>query len=166
LDFIHAIEYVFTASDALHTNDQDVWTSYTKYITLCWQGRVSAVIDELTKACVTLGIDLDVGVEDDDPHKPITDAIRYLTNNQSRMNYPSYRRQGLPVTSSPMESLVKQINLRVKGTEMFWDDPDGAEAILQVRAAALSDDGRLEDYLDKRPGHPFVRRTTPDTSAA
>ena len=166
LDFIHAIEYVFTASDALHTNDQDVWTSYTKYITLCWQGRVSAVIDELTKACVALGIDLDVGVEDDDPHKPITDAIRYLTNNQSKMNYPSYRRQGLPVTSSPMESLVKQINLRVKGTEMFWDDPDGAEAILQVRAAALSDDGRLEDYLDKRPGHPFVRRTTPATTAA
>ena len=82
------------------------------------------------------------------------------------MNYPSYRRQGLPVTSSPMESLIKQINLRVKGTEMFWDDPDGAEALLQVRAAALSDDGRLEDYLDKRPGYPFVRRTTPATTAA
>jgi hypothetical protein len=166
LDFIHAIEYVFTASEALHTNDQDVWTSYAKYITLCWQGRVAVVIDELTKACVALGIDLDVGVEDDDPHKPITDAIRYLTNNQSKMNYPSYRRQGLPVTSSPMESLVKQINLRVKGTEMFWDDPDGAEAILQIRAAALSDDGRLEDYLNKRPGHPFVRRTTPAATVA
>lgn len=166
LDFIHAVEYVFTASDALHTNDQDVWASYTRHITLCWQGNVSAVIDELTQVCVALGIDLDAGVADDDPRKPITDAIRYLTNNQSRMDYPSYRRQGLPVTSSPMESLVKQINLRVKGTEMFWDDPDGAEAILQVRAAALSDDGRLADYLDKRPGHPFVRRTTPAATAA
>ena len=36
-----------------------------------------------------------------------------------------------------MESLVKEMNYRVKGTEMFWNDPEGAEAILQVRAAAL-----------------------------
>jgi len=57
-----------------------------------------------------------------------------------------------------MESLVKQINLRVKGTEMFWDDPHGAEAILRLRAAALSDDGRLERYLETRPDQPFVRR--------
>jgi len=43
------------------------------------------------------------------------------------MDYPRYRRLGLPVTSAPMESLVKQINTRVKGTEIFWDDPDGAD---------------------------------------
>ena len=59
----------------------------------------------------------------------------YLTNNRSRMDYSTYRRFGLPAASSPMESLVKQINLRVKGTEMFWDDPAGAEAILLLRAA-------------------------------
>jgi hypothetical protein len=64
------------------------------------------------------------------------------------------------MTSSPMESLVKQINLRVKGTEMFWDDPAGAEAILRLRAASLSDDGRLDRHLANRPGCPFVRRTT------
>jgi len=45
--------------------------------------------------------------------------------------------------------------------EMFWDDPDGAEAILRLRAASLSDDGRLDRHLATRPGHPFVRRTTP-----
>ena len=59
------------------------------------------------------------------------------------MDYPRYRRLGLPVTSALMESLVKEVNYRVKGTEMFWNDPDGAEAILQVRAAALCDDDRL-----------------------
>jgi hypothetical protein len=42
-----------------------------------------------------------------------------------------------------MESLVEEMNYRVKGTEMFWNDPDGAEAILQVRAASLCDDERL-----------------------
>jgi hypothetical protein len=54
--------------------------------------------------------------------------------------------------------LVKEVNYRAKGTEMFWNDPEGAEAILQVRAAALSDDERLVRHLDNRPGYPFTRR--------
>ena len=41
---------------------------------------------------------------------------------------------------------------------MFWNDPEGAEAILQVRAAALCDDGRLVEHLKTRPGYPFTRR--------
>ena len=61
-------------------------------------------------------------------------------------------RQGLPITTAWMESLVKEINHRVKGTEMFWNHPEGAEAILQVRAAALCDDDRLAYPLDNRPG--------------
>ncbi|MCA8997699.1 MAG: hypothetical protein KDA80_11955, partial [Planctomycetaceae bacterium] len=82
----------------------------------------------------------------------------------SRMHYAAYRTQGLPVTSAPMESLVKQMNLRVKGTEMFWNDGlKGGEAILQIRSAALSDDGRLKTYLANRPGSPFTRRTTAKT---
>ncbi|HVA47731.1 MAG TPA: hypothetical protein VNH11_15280, partial [Pirellulales bacterium] len=47
--------------------------------------------------------------------------------------------------------LVKEVNYRAKGTEMFWNDPEGGEAILQVRAAALSDDDRLVRHLDSRP---------------
>ena len=57
-----------------------------------------------------------------------------------------------------MESLVKEVNYRVKGTEMFWNDPEGAEAIMQVRAAALCDDERLDKHLRTRPGSPFTRR--------
>jgi len=45
----------------------------------------------------------------------------------------------------------------VKGTEKFWDNPEGAEAILQVRAALLSDDDRLADSIADRPGSPFRR---------
>ena len=74
------------------------------------------------------------------------------------MNYPEYRRHGMPVTTAWMESLVKEVNWRVKGTEMFWNNPDGAEAILQIRAAALCDDDRLKQHLRTRPGSPFTRR--------
>ena len=79
--------------------------------------------------------------------------------NRQRMDYPRYRREGLPTTSALMESLVKEINYRVKGTEMFWNDPSGAEAILQVRAAALCDDDRLARHLATRPGCSRVRRS-------
>ena len=100
-------------------------------------------------------------LDDKHPFKAVHDAHRYLSNNASRMSYAVYRKQGLPVTSAPMESLVKQINQRVKGTEMFWNDGlKGGEAILQIRSAALSDDGRLETYLTNRPGSQFTRRTS------
>lgn len=166
LDFIHAIQYVFTAAMALHSNETDGWANYVKLITWCWQGKVAFVIEELTTRCRERGIDPARPVSDDDPHKPIHDAVRYLTNNRSRMDYPRYRRLGLPVTSAPMESLIKQVNSRVKGTEMFWDDPDGAEAILQLKAAALSDDDRLDNYLAKRPGWHFQRRSSTPRVAA
>jgi hypothetical protein len=166
LDFIHAIQYLFAAAMALDANQAEAWARYVRLVTLCWQGAVDAVIDELTTACRRRGIDPAQGVAEDDPHRPLTDALRYLHNNRSRMDYPRYRRLGLPVTSAPMESLIKQVGLRVKGTEMFWDDPRGAEAILHIRAAALSEDSRLDDYLRIRPGWPFARRTTPLTAAA
>jgi hypothetical protein len=56
--------------------------------------------------------------------------------------------------------LIDELNYRVKGTEMFWNDPEGAEAILQVRAAALCDDDRLTRYLSTRPGCAYVRRSS------
>jgi len=50
-----------------------------------------------------------------------------------------------------MESLVKEINIRVKGTEKFWNDGASGEAILH----ALCDDDRLSEFLSNRPGQPF-----------
>ena len=91
---------------------------------------------------------------DSDPRPILATTITYLENNQDRMKYPEYRQPGLPVTTAWMESLVKEINYRVKGTEMFWNDPEGAEAILQVRAAALCDDERLAKHLRTRAGAP------------
>ena len=76
------------------------------------------------------------------------------------MDYPRWRRQGLPTTSGLAESLVGQFNARVKGKEKFWNRPGGAEAILQVRAALLSEDGRLERHFASRPGSPGSRQWT------
>jgi hypothetical protein len=65
-------------------------------------------------------------------------VITYFENNASRVDYPRYRTEGLPMTSAYRESFVKEINYRVKGTDKFWNDGNSAEAILQLRAAELN----------------------------
>jgi hypothetical protein len=60
----------------------------------------------------------------------------------------------VPWTSSHVESTVTIFNRRVKGSEKFWGKT-GAEAILQLRAAFLSEDDRLERHLKNRPCSPF-----------
>lgn len=160
LDFIHVVHYLFLAAKAWETNDERRWSRYLELAEACWQGRVGQVVEQLRAELARRGVGPDAEVPDDSPQEPLLTAARYLSNNQERMDYPRYRRHGLPITSAPMESLVKQINLRVKGTEMFWNDPEGAEPILQLRAASLSEDDRLDHHLHHRPGSPFTRRTT------
>ena len=60
------------------------------------------------------------------------------------------------MTSSLVEALIKQFNSRVKGTEKFWD-VGGAASMLQVRAALLSEDERLNKHMKTRPCLPFRR---------
>ena len=94
------------------------------------------------------------GVSDDDPRRVAAEALGYVEHKRGRMDYPRYRRLGLPVSSAAVESTIKQINRRIKGTEKFWLEGD-AEAVLQLRAARLSEDGRAEDYWS-RP-RPYAR---------
>jgi hypothetical protein len=68
----------------------------------------------------------------------VFESLRYLQNNADKMRYDLYRRHGLPIMTSAVESVIKMINRRVKGSEKFWSDP-GAEAILQLRADYLSE---------------------------
>ena len=91
---------------------------------------------------------------DTDARKVVKDALGYVTNNRARMDYPRYRRLGLPTSSAPVESTIKQLNRRVKGSEKFWVS-GGAEALLQLRAAYLSEDDRAASYWS-RP-RPYAR---------
>jgi len=80
---------------------------------------------------------------------PILDFIHALRNQQSRMDYPAYRKQGLPMTSTYVESTVKQINRRMKGTEKFWSH--GVEPMLTLVADHLSDTPTLSHFWRNRP---------------
>jgi hypothetical protein len=147
LDFIHALSYVFAAATA-GRRFAEGWACYQQWIQWVWQGHVSQVIAALEVRQAELGR------PDDDaattsPSHVVDRTLTYLRNQHDKMHYDDYRRLGLPITSSLMESMVKQIGRRVKGTEKFWSEA-GAEAILQLRADHLSDDGTLDDFWQRR----------------
>jgi len=157
-DFVHPLGYVYDAATVLAPDDP--WPLHLRASTACWQGRVSDFINELLAWQVAHPTPLDQKLPDEDPRSIVQTTVTYLENNQSRMDYPAYRRQGLPVSSSLVESLIKEMNFRVKGTEKFWNRPEGAENILQIRAAALCDDDRLSQWIINRPGSYFYRSST------
>lgn len=147
LDFIHALSYVFAAAMA-GRKFADGWSIYEPWIRSVWKGEVAQVIAALAQRQLELGAPQE---EDGDtsPRQIVAQALTYLQNHQSQMKYAEYRQQGLPITSSYVESAVKQFNQRVKGTEKFWSE-EGAEAILQLRADHLSADEPLAEFWQTR----------------
>jgi len=121
LDFPHAIEHVYETARALYGKGDRAWPVYVDWITKCWEGRVADVLRDMEHEQSQRGQPPQDG-EDNDPRKVLAETITYLRNNLRRMDYPRYRREGLPITSAHMESLVKEIGYRVKGTEKFWND--------------------------------------------
>jgi hypothetical protein len=149
VDFLHAVCYVFSSAAAVSADEASGWSQYLVWMRACWQGRVGEVLTELDQWQARL-----------DPRRVVAQARSYLGNNRDRMAYPRYRREGLPTTSSLVESLVGEVNARVKSKQKHWTRPAGAESILQLRAAVLSQDDRLPRFFAERPGCPFRKRDT------
>jgi hypothetical protein len=151
VDFVHVLSHIYLAAKAVGGTATSVWERYLGWATACWQGRVATVLEELRVIHETMQPPENLEEpKSTEPHEVIRLTIGYLTNNESRMDYPRYRRAGLPTCSGLVESLVKQFNRRVKGTEKFWN-PSQAETILQLRAAYLCEDDRLNKHLKTRP---------------
>ena len=155
VDFVHVLTHVYLAARAIGGSAVTIWERYLSWATACWQGRVPDVLQALSVNLAAMPPPQDgQEAKPTDPYEVIRLTIGYLTNNQTRMDYPRYRREGLPTCSGMVESLVKQFNRRVKGTEKFWN-PAQAESILQLRAAYLCEDDRLAKHFGTRPISPF-----------
>jgi hypothetical protein len=155
LDFLHLLVHLFAAARlAFSKEPARAWTLYEQMLRDAWGGRVQEVIDAIDAQVKRLRADPSVSKQD---CHTVELAQDYVERNRQRMDYPRYRQMGLPVSSAPVESLIKQINLRVKGTEQFWNR-GGLEAVLQVRAAYLSQDDRAEAFYNRRPRGPAAGR--------
>ena len=139
LDLMHALSYAYSAAGCVEDE-----TPYARWADWIWSGKVDCVIEELRDLQQRIGLPPSEA-SPSDPRQRVHRAIVYYQNHRLRMNYPEYRRLGLPLTSSHIESTIKQIAARVKGSEKFWSRPT-SEAVLQLRADYLSDSAPLQSF--------------------
>jgi hypothetical protein len=169
VDLLHVLCYLYSSARAVGADESSGWSQYEVWMRACWQGRVAGVLGELDVWQERLGEppagEARTAEERRDPRRLVAEARSYLGNNRGRMDYPRYRREGLPTTSSLVESRVGEFNARVKGKQKHWNRPHGAESILQLRAALLSEDGRLSRYFAERPGNPFRTKRQTNVTA-
>jgi hypothetical protein len=147
LDFVHALSYVFSAAFAGRPLAEGTEV-YRRWIQAVWSGQVATILAELEERSAALGSPPSE-CADSDPRKLVFESLRYLKNNTDRMRYDDYRRQGLPIMTSAVESAIKMMNKRVKGSEKFWSEP-GAEAILQLRADELGETETMSRFWLER----------------
>jgi hypothetical protein len=145
VDFVHALMYVYAAALAGRLLEEG-WAVYCQWAQWLWGGEVDRVIVALTERQAELG--LPVEKEKGTPRSQVAESLRYFTNQRSRMNYAEYRKQGLPITSTYVESTIKQINRRMKGTEKFWDT--GVDAMLTLVGDQLSQTNITPRFWQRR----------------
>jgi hypothetical protein len=156
VDFIHVLSYVFAAAMAARTFAEG-WEVYQQWIAWVWRGEVEQVLEAMRQRLGQLA-------EGSKEAESVGKSLGYLEGQKGRMNYGEYRKAGLPIMSSVMESTVKQIGRRVKGSEKFWSE-EGVEAVMQLRADYLSDDEPMEHFWRQRADRMTGQRTYKRRSA-
>ncbi len=142
VDFIHVLSYVFAGALAGRPDLEEGWPVYQEWITWVWKGEEERLLAALRQRLEELP-------KDSAAHQTVAKSLGFLEGQKGHMNYAAYRQQGLPIMSSLIESTVKQIGRRVKGSEKFWTE-EGGEALLQLRADYLSDDEPMAHFWSAR----------------
>ena len=145
LDFVHALMYVYAAAMAGRAANEG-WSHYRDWAQWLWSGEVDRLLAAMEQRQQELGVP--EKKETATPRVQLASSLGYLSNQRERMNYPEYRRQGLPLTSSAIESTIKQINRRIKGTEKFWSE--GADPMLHLLADRLSQTNVTAKFWSER----------------
>lgn len=145
LDFVHALMYVYAGAMAGRAANEG-WSHYRDWAQWLWGGQVDRVLAALQQRQQELG--LPDKQERGTPRAQVASSLNYLTHQRERMKYHEYRQQGLPLTSSTIESTIKQINRRIKGTEKFW--AGGGDPMLHLVADRLSQTNATANFWSRR----------------
>jgi hypothetical protein len=146
IDFIHVLTYVYAAAMTGQSAAAG-WRAYRLWAQWLWGGEVDRVIEALQLRQQALG-EANSDTSATAPSAVVATSLGYLQNHRAKMDYPAYRKAGLPITSAYVESTVKQVARRMKGTEKFWSH--GAEPMLTLVADHLSDTPTLNKFWTNR----------------
>ncbi len=140
LDFFHLSEYVWKVAKAAYPKGeqkQKDWVSIQQ--NLLKQSQWKTVIQNSHN----------LKRNKKDLIEAITDLERYLTNNQSRIDYQSYLKAGLMIGSGVVESSNRRVvTQRLKQAGMHWSKR-GAEGVMALRAAYLSNSNRWTSFWSR-----------------
>ncbi len=150
LDFVHAVEYAFEAAKVYTKKETECWAHYVTFINYIWQGKALTVIRRLDKWIAELENSAKKETDKLITRIDMLKSIRlYFLNNLSRMNYPLYRKMGLPISSCYVESLIKQFNIRIKSTDKFWNH-SSVKSVVKMKASLISDDNHYQRFWEQR----------------
>ena len=130
LDFYHAAQNLRLAVEQLPLPEEKRRRLLRRLRKRLHKGEAWAVVQRLRE----LGSQHGVSSEMEQP-------LAYLARheNDCHMDYGQFRERGLPTGSGAVESAIRRvINLRIKGAGIIWGRGN-AEAMVVLRAAALSD---------------------------
>jgi len=179
IDWAHATGHLHAGSVAGFADTRKAQEGYERPEEALWEGRTSQVTRALQKLSRRLGKPRKNSPEND-PRRIVARNIGYFRDHPAHMDYPRYRRNGWPIGSgvnvfgasagraaglkaarpaglcgkNTVESTVKRLGLRVKGSEKQWSIP-GGEAILMLMTALIAEDNRWETFWRT---HSFAKR--------
>ena len=121
LDYYHAREHAFACAKAIFDEGDGCESLFVDCIErMLFDGRVREVVEQLRR-CVwerALGKGADASME-----KAILDLAQYYENNQTRMDYPRFLRNGWPIGSGAVESAHRSVlQKRLKQPGMRWSE--------------------------------------------
>ncbi len=133
-DWYHGSEHVWALATALHGSDSAARTAWGKQAeTRLWEEGALGLLRHLRTT--TTATPEGQGV--------LERERGYFTRNATRMQYPLFRAQGLPIGSGAAEGSARHlVQLRLKRTSAMRWSSAGAAAILHLRCRVLTDDAR------------------------
>ena len=138
LDWCHAVHHLGLALKASGLSEEERAREYARLRRSLKAGGSRDVIKGLEALAAGQP-------EDSEAWREVGYLIRH--SQAGRLRYDRFRCRGVPLGSGAIESTIRRvINLRLKGTSVFWEEAN-AEAVIQLRAAVLS--GRWEERLER-----------------
>jgi hypothetical protein len=136
LDCYHATHHVSLALRALGLSEAQRSATYQTLRHQLRAGRSREVVATLRRLAQAQPFDSAVWVE-----------IEFLDKHEAHLRYDWFQYRGRPLGSGAVESAIRRvINLRLKGNGIYWRE-ENAEAMLVLRAAALT--GRWEETMER-----------------
>lgn len=149
LDWSHATEHLHQDALAGFGPGPAAEAWYERQKDRLWTGHFDRFFADLEALCQHRGPPPKKAAPSD-PRRILATDLQYFRTNRAGLDYPAFRQRGWPTGSSIIESTVKQVGKRVKGTEKLWSLP-GVEQTLQVVTHLIANDGAWNRFWDARP---------------